>query len=411
MDTSRRSLLRRTGGLAATGLAGCLGTESEPSETATGTATRTDTGTVQRSAVPKWTKWTPSPDALGLDGYAALSFEPSGISTYSDTLPAAVTEGLDEEAGISGLGTLADQERVLLIANAVFGFVGDHDTDRLRTSFEDRGLARQRTVGGLDIYAFDRDDRQEAIGVGSGVFFSAVTGYSDVTVDPVDALAAAARDGNRLPAAVPDVKTALALTAPGESLAVRAPGDDRALVDGAQAEGFSLRLGDDQSTVTAAFVGDEVESGAVQSWADESSSFASASPAVTTDGSAVVATGAVPTGEVAGLEPDWTTESSPDVPQVQWRATYDGAAGLLTIQHRGGDTIDASDLYVRGSGFADASGADQTSPGPWQGETSDDGGIVAGSSVTVGVTSAYEVRLAYEFPDSDDSVTLFQTTA
>lgn len=411
MRTSRRTLLRLAGGLTATGLAGCLnaGSESPPTETTTGTATPTDADTVQRSAVPGWTEWTPSPDALGLDGYAALSLEPTGISEYSDTLPASVTDGLGADPGIDGLGTLDDQERALLVGNALFGFVGDHETDRLRTVLEDRGLTRQRTVGGLDVYAPGRDVRQTAFGVGSGVFFRAGTRGTDLGVGPVAALAAVARDDDRLPAAVPDAGTALERTAPGESVAVRANGPDVATVDGARAEGFSLRLGSDRTTVTAAFVGDGVKSDAVRSWADGSRSFASVSPTVTTDGSAVVATGSVPTGELEALEPDWATETTTEPPQVQWRATYDATAGLLTIQHRGGDTVDASDLYVRGSGFADASSADQTSPGPWQGEASSDGGVAAGDTVTVGVTSPYEVRLVYEFPDSDGSAALFET--
>lgn len=410
MDASRRALLRLASGLTVTGLAGCLGTDSPSNGTETGTATPTDT--VQRSTVPEWTAWTPSPEALGLDdGYAALSFEPTSISAYSETLPATVTDGFDEATGINGLGTLADQERVLLIANAVFGFVGDHDTDRLRTDLEDRGLARQRTVGGLDIYAFDREDRQNAFGVGSGVFFRAGTRLTDVTVGPVDALAAAAREDDRLPAAVPDAGTALELTAPGEAAAVRTNGSGLATVDGARAEGFSLRLGTDRTTVTTAFVGDAVEPSVVRSWAEQSSNFASASPTVTTDGGAVVATGTVPTDEVTALEPDWTTESTAESPQVQWRATYDAADDRLTIQHRGGDTVDPSALYVRGSGFTDASGVDQTSPGRWQGETSDDGGVAAGDAVTVGVTSSYEIRLVYEFPDGDRSTTLFETEA
>jgi len=413
MPPTRRSVLRLTGGLTVCGLAGCLGdsTDSSPTASETATGTPTDTDTVQRSAVPEWTDWTPSPDALGLDGgYRAVALEPSEIDTYSDTLPASAVSEFGPSPSIDGLGSLADQELALALAETVFGFVGDHETEQVRTFLDDRGLTRQRTVGGIDIYAPDADDRGQAVAVGSGVLFTSMTEYSDVTVDPVDALAAVARDGNRLPAAVPDVRTALELAAPGESIAVRAPDDGTAFVDGARAGGLSLRLGDDQSTVTAAFVGEDVTADAVQSWADERSSV-STSPTVTTDGSAVVATATRPTGEVEALTPDWPTEATTDPPRVQWQATYEEAAGHLTIEHRGGDTVASSDLYVRGSGFADTSGADQASPGPWQGETSDDGGVVAGNSVTVGVTSDYEIRLVYEFPDSDRSATLFETEA
>lgn len=418
MDGSRRDVLRLTGALTVGGLAGCTGDSSDPSPTASGTTTGTptDTDTVQRSDIPEWTAWAPSPDALGLEaGYRAVALEPDEIDTYSDTLPASVTDSFWNPS-IDGLGSLADQELALGLAERIVGFVGDHETEQVRTyiedeatTTEDRELTRQRTAEGLDIYAPDGNDQGQAVAVGSGVLFTVLAEDSDVTVDPVDALAAVARDGNRLPAAVPDVRTALEIVAPGESMAVRAPDDDTAFVDGTRAEGFSLRLGDDESTVTAAFVGEDVTADAVQSWVDERSD-RSTSPTVTTDGSAVVATVTRPSEGIGTLTLDWPTETTTDPPQVQWQATYDGAAGHLTIEHSGGDTVASSNLSVRGSGFADASGADQTSPGPWEGETSDDGGVVAGKSVTVGVTSAYEIRLVYEFPDRDRSATLFEAT-
>ena len=413
MPSKRRNVLRVVGGVFAGSLAGCLGSESESTPTSEGTPSdepsETPDGTdgLQRSGIPGWTSWAPSPDALGLDGgYELASFEPSEIASYSESLPSSATDGFTTDLGIDGLGPYTDQRRGVLISDGIAGLFGPHETDSVRSYLTDRGLERQRTVNGVEIYTFGSQDQQNAFGVASDVFIRAGT-RSKLGVDAVEAVAAMARDDERLPAAVPDIGTALALVAPGESVAVRSNTPEIASVDGASAEGYSWRLGTDRSTASAAFVGDAVGTDAVRSWASESERFDSASVAAPADGSAVTATASVQTGDVGSLDPNWETESTEPAPQVQWRATYDADAGRVTIQHRGGDTIDASNLYVRGSGFADAGGADQTAAGPWQGETSDDDGIAAGNTVAVGVTSSYDIRLVYEFPDSDRTATLF----
>jgi len=413
MPSKRRNVLRVVGGVFAGSLAGCLGSESESTPTSEGTPSdepgETPDGTdgLQRSGIPEWTSWTPSPAALGLDGgYELASLEPSEIESYSESLPSAVTDGPTTGVQIDGLGDYTDQRRGILISDGIAALFGPHETDTVQGYLTDRGLERQRTVNSVEIYAFGSQDWQDAFGVASDVFVRAGTRGSNLGVDAVEAVAAMARDDERLPTAVPDIGTALALVAPGESVSVRSNTPEIASVDGASVEGYSWRLGTDRTTVSAAFVGDAVGTDAVQSWASESERFGAPSVAAT-DGSAVTATASVPTGEVGSLEPNWETKSAQPAPQVEWQATYDADAGLLTIEHRSGDTIDASNLYVRGSGFADVSGADQTSPGPWQGETSDNDGIAAGNTVAVGVTSSYDIRLVYEFPDSDRVATLF----
>lgn len=411
MIRKRRNVLRAVGGVFAGSLAGCLGSESE--STPTGGTTATNEGApggtdgLQRSGTPEWTSWTPSPAALGLDGgYEVGSFEPAEIVSYSESLPSAVTDGPTTSVQIDGLGDYTDQRRGILISDGIAALFGPHETDTVQGYLTDRGLERQRTVNSVDIYAFGSQDWQDAFGIASDVFVRAGTRGSNLGVDAVEAVAAMARDDERLPTAVPDIGTALALAAPGESVLVRSNTPEIASVDGASAEGYSWRLGTDRTTVSAAFVGDAVGTDAVQSWASESERFGAPSVAAT-DGSAVTATASVPTGEVGSLEPNWETKSAQPAPQVEWQATYDADAGRVTIQHRAGDNIDASDLYVRGSGFTDADGADQTAAGPWQGETNDNGRIVAGSTVAVGVTSSYNTRLVYEFPDSDRVATLF----
>ncbi|MDS0260030.1 type IV pilin N-terminal domain-containing protein [Haloarcula sp. S1CR25-12] len=403
----RRNVLRVVGGVLAGSLAGCLGSESESTPTNEPSETPGSTDGLQRSGIPEWTSWAPSPAALGLDGgYEVVSFEPAEVASYSEILPSSATNLSTTDLGIDGLGPITDQRRGILLSDGIAALFGPHETDNVRAYLTDWGLERQRTVNGVEIYAFESQDLQDAFGVASDVFIRAGT-RSKLGVDTVEAVAAMARDDERLPAAVPDIGTVLALVAPGESVAVRSNTPDIASVDGASAEGYSWRLGTDRTTVSAAFVGDAVGADAVRSWASESERFDSASVAAPADGSAVTATASVQTGDVGSLDPNWATESTEPAPQVQWRATYDADAGHVTIEHRGGDNIDASDLYVRGSGFADAGGADQTAAGPWQGETSDNDGIGAGNTVAVGVTSSYDIRLVYEFPDSDRTATLF----
>lgn len=405
MDRTRRHLLGLVGGLAVGGLAGCSGSESTPTDSETATSVTVDAG--EEAGVPDWTRWAPSRDTLGIDGgYTVLSLAPVDLGSYSDTVAAT----LDEDTGIDGVGRVGAQRRALAVGTGITGFVGDHDTDRVRSSLTDRGLTRQRTVEGLDIYAAGREGPENAVAVGPAAVFRAGTVGTRLGVDAVAALAAVARETDRFPASGSPAGTALDAVAPGEVVAVRASTPAVATVDGADAEGFSLRFGREETTVTAAFVGDGVTAGAVRSWADGSHNFESASPTLDTSGTTVTASATVPTGDVISLAPDWRTQSVSAPPQVQWSAHHDREGNVLEITHEGGDTVDPGQLYVRGSGFADVEGADQTAPGPWQGPVRTDSGVAAGDTVTVGVTDDYDIRLVYEFPDSDRSAVLFETT-
>lgn len=88
-------------------------------------------------------------------------------------------------------------------------------------------------------------------------------------------------------------------------------------------------------------------------------------------------------------------------PAVEWAFDYEAVGdgrGVLTITHRGGDVVDADDLLLRGSGFADVPGANQTASGPWQGSVRESGsGVVAAhDSVAVGVEADCRLRLVYD---------------
>jgi hypothetical protein len=85
-----------------------------------------------------------------------------------------------------------------------------------------------------------------------------------------------------------------------------------------------------------------------------------------------------------------TTDTRPDVElEFEERTTDDGR--LLVVEHAGGEPAPVDRLDIRGEGFADVEGADQTEPGPWAGEATGraprGGGpaVVEGDTVTVGV--------------------------
>ena len=85
-----------------------------------------------------------------------------------------------------------------------------------------------------------------------------------------------------------------------------------------------------------------------------------------------------------------TTDTQPDVDlEFEERTTDDGR--LLVVEHAGGEPAPVDRLDIRGEGFVDVEGADQTEPGPWAGEATGraprGGGpaVVEGDTVTVGV--------------------------
>lgn len=76
----------------------------------------------------------------------------------------------------------------------------------------------------------------------------------------------------------------------------------------------------------------------------------------------------------------------------------DDRRGVLTVTHDGGERVPVETLTVVGEGITDVPGAQQTTPGRWQGETTGDAGnewVAANDSVTVGVAADCVVRVVY----------------
>jgi flagellin-like protein len=100
-------------------------------------------------------------------------------------------------------------------------------------------------------------------------------------------------------------------------------------------------------------------------------------------------------------------QASETAPQASFSFDYDAGSDVLTITHDGGDTISANELYVRGSGIQSSGSAQITTSGDdWT--VSGVSEVSAGTSVTVGVSSSYDVRVVYEAAPGDSSATLGQ---
>ncbi|RLM96217.1 type IV pilin [Haloarcula sp. Atlit-7R] len=90
--------------------------------------------------------------------------------------------------------------------------------------------------------------------------------------------------------------------------------------------------------------------------------------------------------------------------------------GYVTVTHDGGDSIEAQELYIRGSGIITTNDASSSyiirgGAGPWDGTNSNHASgseISAGQKVDVEVSSDYEIRVVYEPVEGDTSATLAQ---
>ena len=99
-------------------------------------------------------------------------------------------------------------------------------------------------------------------------------------------------------------------------------------------------------------------------------------------------------------------------PTAAFSFDFDSSAGVVEITHDGGDTIQAGNLRITGSGFANVGGADMTGPGRWRGSASGtiDGepAVVAGDRVTVGLRSDGEIRLVWRGDGSSATLAAFE---
>ncbi|MBX0293847.1 type IV pilin [Haloarcula nitratireducens] len=98
-------------------------------------------------------------------------------------------------------------------------------------------------------------------------------------------------------------------------------------------------------------------------------------------------------------------------PQASFSFDYNssGTQNVVSITHDGGDTISASELYVRGDvNDTDTDNPQLNNDGSWAGTTTDSN-VAAGNTAEVRVkNSAYNIRVVYQSAEGDNSATLSQ---
>jgi flagellin-like protein len=105
-------------------------------------------------------------------------------------------------------------------------------------------------------------------------------------------------------------------------------------------------------------------------------------------------------------------------PQASFSWNYDESGsdtGVITLTHDGGDSIEAQELYVRGSGLNDnseASGDHLDSTGTWSdsGAYSDSSEVTAGLTLDIEADDDYSISVVYEPVEGDTSATLSEDT-
>jgi len=98
-------------------------------------------------------------------------------------------------------------------------------------------------------------------------------------------------------------------------------------------------------------------------------------------------------------------------PQASFSTDYDSGAGEVTVTHDGGDSIKASNLYFRGSGFNSGVAATNeidSNNEQWpSANASSNSKVVAGDRVAVMVSDdSYDFSVVYESATGDNSATL-----
>ncbi|QIO25547.1 type IV pilin [Haloarcula sp. JP-L23] len=106
--------------------------------------------------------------------------------------------------------------------------------------------------------------------------------------------------------------------------------------------------------------------------------------------------------------------ASQSTPQASFSFDYqEGSPNSLDIIHDGGDTIKASEIYIRGTINEGSSTSVDVAWGDFSGANTE---VSAGASVTIDGTNAvgtapdggYDVRVVYEAAEGDNSATLAQ---
>ncbi|QLH77028.1 hypothetical protein HZS55_06845 [Halosimplex rubrum] len=441
MTSPRRRFLRQSAAaLLAGATAGCLSdgttTTDGPGGAGTGTdtdaatdaATPTATGTPEPTATPTdtetatpspealgnadYAEWLPAPAAFGRDGYGFTSLAPRDILAHESNLGDGATDGLRGDPGVPGIDSYAAASGFHRLRPGVLVFEGDLDRETAVGDFRALGLTEAETRHGFALFT---GDRGAAALADAAVVLAMGTGDPDAARSVVEAVVdAKAGAGPRYVDAVADCERLTAAVGSAQLVSGRTYAAE-ARLDGAVAGGIGIEIGERETRVRvpAVFPEGEVDEAVLAEWAADAGVFYGQSAETTVDGRVATARATVPSAEVetfgTGSFPG-SRRTAPRTPQaifgLEYEATGDGV-GTLEITHEGGDSIPKAQLSLRGAGFADVEGADQTAAGQWRGTASgDDEAVVAGDYVTVGAAGDYEISVVWESAEGDASATL-----
>lgn len=399
MDTTRRRFLHGAAAAGALALAGC-----------TGDSDGTDTpGDDSAGEVPAWTEWLPAPAALNGEAYAMATID-TDIAEYEGQFSTEFYASISEIFGTFDGVSLSSTDRLVVGAQGFYLFDGDVDTDAADSSLTGTlGIeASGETYAGYDLYegagggaaALSGEALLLAVGSMSDSPVAQLKSFIDAKRGEVERYTEASDDCARLAAGLGDAHIATGQVEP-----------ENPTFDGLVARGSAWTPEGETTAFRAPVVfesADSADGDAVGEWVADSEFFSLfTETSVETSGRVVTVVGTAPTGDIESPSVPWDGQGSTQAPQASFTFDYEevaDGAGLLEITHEGGDTIEAAALTVRGSGFADVSGATLTDSGQWP--AGDDGEISAGDSVVVGVRSDYSITLVWASASGDQTATI-----
>ncbi|MFB6083996.1 MAG: hypothetical protein ABEJ94_07115 [Halorientalis sp.] len=418
-ESSRRRVLRTTGTLLAggltIGLGGCL--QSDGTDTSTD-----DDGGGGGGSLPAFADWLPAPAATNTAHYEFTAVDPGAILAHESAIQGSAFGGLTDATGrLEGI-ELSDLSGLYLVGDGIV-MTGDIDADTFRSFLRDTGYTEGETYQG---YTFYTGGPGGTAAVSSDTTIRA--GSLGDARGTIEAIIDAERGAiDRYAEANPDCRTLLSQLGSGAVAGGRTH-DEAPFLAGVVADGFRWRLDGRTASLTGAFVFETrsaVDTAAVETLVGEASLFDPlASPSVSGDGRTTLVTGSAETASVTQLGPQYGTGGGgrrPPQASFSWEYESRGdGVGVLTVQHSGGDSIRASELVFRGTGFVGADAIPNVSAGDldvtesgdrWpaanaSGSIDGDPAVVAGNVVRIGVASAAEISIVWQPQDSDVSATL-----
>lgn len=376
-----------------------------PTETPTESSTATDTpaSTPAGTTATDYTDWLPLPSALGRDHYAFQSVSIEAVQEHESHLGGAATDVLTEYP-VPGVESTADATHIHQIHEVGTVTQGPFDRESIETAFAHAGHSTDGSRHGFTV--FEGDDAISAVGDGVIVTSGMPVGGDDPRPAVESILDAGVGSAPRYPDANEVCGSLVEAIGPATVVAAHTH-ESGVTVDGAVGGGLAYYVAPAETEIHAPVVFEPgtTDEDAVADWADGAAVFRDQVPETSVSGRRVTAKASAATGDVERFRsefPGQSATSGPTRPQVLFGFDYDSGdgrtRGTLEIRHEGGDTIDGERLFVRGTGFADVDGADQTEPGAWAGTVSDDGTVAAGNTVVVGAESDFEISVVYENP-------------